>query len=157
MDFDTFWFSYPQDLSHKKKGAKPPAKRAWEKHSEEEQKRIHANMLALIKYDRHCLQLGEKADRWPHVSTFLNQGYYDREIESVSEKIVEKAKCKCGQPRTHGIHCLKCYWEHDSENRENLKRHAREKGYLKRKDESKEAYYERLRKARKGFKMDFTV
>jgi len=79
--FKDFWFKYPKDLCHGKKGTKFNAQKACRKLKPEQYKEILMNMDALIRYDRKDM----KPDRWPHASTFINQGYYDREIGSVAE------------------------------------------------------------------------
>ena len=76
--FIEFWETYPNELAHKKKGIKQKAFEAWEKLKDHDE--ILRKTRELIRYDRHCLSLGEKPDRWPHASSYLNGGYYDREI-----------------------------------------------------------------------------
>ena len=110
--FNEVWFIYPSDLSHNKKGAKPPALKAAQKIYKsggiQELNRIKGNIQALIRYDRKELSSGGRPDRWPHFSTFLNQGYYDREIGSYTEiKNVERI-CNCGEKAQVGYLCLKC-------------------------------------------------
>jgi hypothetical protein len=93
--FDKLWFGYPNDLCHGKKGSKFRAQKMCEKLDPDQFKKILMNMEALIRFDRG----DSKPDRWPHVSTFINQGYYDREIPSVAEQKlkIEAEKCQCGQ------------------------------------------------------------
>ncbi len=113
--FDRVWFKYPKDLSHNKKGAKPPALKASEKiykaQGIEELNRIERNIEALINYDRKELKAGGRPDRWPHFSTFLNQGYYDREIESHAElqEKIERQHCQCGKESVISGKCSRCY------------------------------------------------
>ena len=86
MTFDEFfgklWFGYPKNLCHDKKGTKFNAQKACKKLPESEYERILMSMEALIKYDMK----DAKPDRWPHLSTWINQGYYDREIGSTTEQ-----------------------------------------------------------------------
>lgn len=112
--FDRIWFKYPNDLSHKKKGARKTAQAAAEKIFKaggiEELKRIERNMDALIKHDRKEQSAGGKPDRWPYVSSFLNQGYYDREINAeVEQKQRIEVKCACGEVAVVGDKCPRCY------------------------------------------------
>ena len=111
--FTEVWFIYPSDLSHNKKGAKPPALKAAQKIYKSgginELNRIKENIQALIRYDRKELTSGGRPDRWPHFSTFLNQGYYDREIHSYTEIKATDRKCQCGELASVGSLCLKCF------------------------------------------------
>jgi hypothetical protein len=79
--FSKLWFCYPEDLCHGKKGVKFKAQKACEKLKPEQYNQILMNVEALKKYDRQDV----KPDRWPHVSTFINQAYYDRDIGSATE------------------------------------------------------------------------
>jgi len=79
--FQKMWFSYPNDLCHGKKGSKVAAMNACKKLKENEFDTVLANIEALKRYDRK----DQKPDRWPHVSTFINQAYYDRDIGSTIE------------------------------------------------------------------------
>jgi len=123
--FNELWWLYNNHLCHKKKGAKPPALKAFEKiyksGGEEEVKRIIENTKALIRHDLDELKHGGRPDRWPHVSTYLNQGYYDREIESY-EKLKERSPiiCRCGnQSHARGL-CLDCLLKDDPKEKERL-------------------------------------
>ena len=95
MKFDEFfgklWFGYPKNLCHDKKGTKFNAQKACKKLPESEYEKILMNMEALIKYDMK----DPKPDRWPHVSSWINQGYYDREIGSTTEQRERVAGKNC--------------------------------------------------------------
>lgn len=117
--FTSFWWLYPNDLCDKKKGSKFKAKQAAEKLYKkggiEELVRIKLNTEALIRYDNKEYQRNGRPDRWPHASSYLNQGYYDREIESVSEKHVPiSSTCFCGQEAIVMGQCHTCYYKNDS-------------------------------------------
>ena len=95
-DFSTFWHKYPKDLCHNKKGSKFTAEKAWNKLKPEEQERCLFDMNALIKYDRQ----DKDAYRWPMCSTFLNQRYWERDIDPVTEREPQELKkcTECDQP-----------------------------------------------------------
>ena len=115
--FNKFWLTYPNDLCHKKKGSRMAALKALKKKKPDQSLLTHIwnNTMALIKYDHRCLNAGEKVDRWPHASTYLNQEYYDREIETVQAMQERKAKekCSCGSeamvPFKGQMVCARCY------------------------------------------------
>lgn len=111
--FDRIWLKYPNDLCHKKKGARKPAQDAARKIHKAggmpELERIERNLDALVRYDRRDHGKGEKVDRWPHLSTWLNQGYYDREIEAQPNTPRPRKNCGCGEPSTVGNKCPRCY------------------------------------------------
>lgn len=152
--FNEFWSCYPTDLCDKKKGPKPPALRAatkiFKKDGEKELKRILDNMRALVKRDRFEKERGGTVYRWPFVSTFLNQGYYDNEIESYSEAPKSVSLCTCGE-KAQGK-CLKCHekafcgdWKRM--HLENLK----SMGLQKRDDETKQEWALRCRQYAKQY------
>lgn len=147
--FDRVWFSYPKDLTHNKKGAKPPAMKAAEKIYKsggiEELNRITGNIEALMRYDRAELKSGGKPDRWPHFSTFLNNGYYDREIESYTELKKNQEKCKCGNPVDIQELCLKCFETQPHDWKREMYDRLKAMGLAKRKDETKSEYAKRCR------------
>lgn len=88
---DKLWLTYPSDLCHKKKGTKVNAMKAAKKLKPEQYDKILLDIEALKKYDRK----EPKPDRWPHVSTFLNSGYYGREIGSTTEQRERVAQKEC--------------------------------------------------------------
>ena len=147
--FDENWFLYPSDLSHNKKGAKPPALKAAEKIYKTsgiaELNRITENIKALIRHDKKELKAGGRPDRWPHFSTFLNQGYYDREIPSYSEKTIEKRLCNCGGPSVIGDKCVKCYEGDKPQWKIEMYERLKKMGLQKLPDESKHDYAMRCR------------
>ena len=69
--FTDFWFKYPTDLCQGKRGGKEPAFRAFKKviKTEQDFSELISNTEAKAKHDRQDY----KPDRWPFVSTFLNQ------------------------------------------------------------------------------------
>ncbi len=92
-DFNKFWHTYPTDLAQGKPGSKFKAFQAWEKLTPEEQERVQFDTEALIRHDRN----DPKPDRWPHGSTYINGRYWERPIESKSEKAPRESKfCQCG-------------------------------------------------------------
>lgn len=105
--FEAIWWGYPKDLCHNKKGSKFTAQKAAEKIKPQEYQRIIDNMKALIRYDNN----DPKPDRWPHVSTWLNQGYYDREIDSGEQRQrIELSTCsvKNCDNEVHGPRFSRC-------------------------------------------------
>ena len=74
---------YPNDLSHGKKGNEIPIKNAMRKKITSQAKfdEIKLSIQALTRYDR----MDKEPDRWPLISTFLNQEYYNRQIGSTAE------------------------------------------------------------------------
>ena len=108
-EFTQFWSIYPNDLAMGKPGSKHKASLAWEKIKPEDQKEVMLATRELIKHDRSDI----KPDRWPHASTYLNQQYYTRPIESKTEKAV-KSSVACGIcgadadiPKVR--RCVECY------------------------------------------------
>ena len=88
--FKKLWFEYPSDLCHNKKGSKVAAKNAAKKLKPEEYEGILFSLSELIRFDRK----DPKPDRWPHVSTWLNQAYYDRDIDIQEQRAkIELALC----------------------------------------------------------------
>lgn len=152
--FNKFWLTYPNDLSHKKKGSKVAAFKALKKKKPDVKLLTHIwnNTMALIKYDHRCLNAGEKVDRWPHASTYLNQDYYDREIETVQamEARKEKEKCKCGaeaEVRFKGrLICVKCYRRESGADRQTYE-HLKSIGMGIKPGESKHDYCMRMKEA----------
>ena len=112
MKYDEFfgklWFGYPKNLCHDKKGTKFNAQKACKKLPESEYEKILMNMEALIKYDMK----DPKPDRWPHVSSWINQGYYDREIGSTTEQRERVAGKNCSiegcNDEVHGSMFTEC-------------------------------------------------
>jgi len=106
--FNRLWFSYPEDLCHGKKGAKVPAKNACKKLKPEQYQTILDNVDALKRYDRK----DQRPDRWPHVSTFINQAYYDRDIGSTVELKERQRLAGCQwndcQLEVHGSRYIYC-------------------------------------------------
>ena len=104
--FEKIWDIYPKDLCHNRKGSRPEALKALNKYSDELQKRIYLDIIALRDYDRKQ----HKPDRWPYISTFLNQRRFERTIDTVEEvKEVKIKYCKCGSiADVKGVVCQKC-------------------------------------------------
>lgn len=121
--FEKFWWGYGGQkgrLAHGKKGSKFKAKQAAQailkKGGPQELERILDNMNALIKFDTQELDKGGQPDRWPHASTFLNQGYFDREIdrgEAEEKRQRSNPKCECGAdavaPIGSTLYCNECF------------------------------------------------
>ena len=91
--YKVLYRDYPNDLCHGKKGNEIPIKSAMRKKINSQGKfdEIIRNIKALIKYDR----LDNKPDRWPLISTFLNQEYYNRNIGSTAELKEKQEVNKC--------------------------------------------------------------
>ncbi len=114
--FDTFWATYPKDLSHGKKGIKTAALKAIQKlkPDDKEMNRIMAVMRELMRHDRSAEKMGLKPDRRPHASTFINSGYLSRieDIESSSDMQDRQVKtCSCKRPAVIKNLCEFCYDE----------------------------------------------
>ena len=152
--FNKFWLIYPNDLAHKKKGSKVAAFKAIKKKKPNASMltRIWNNTQALIKYDKRCLASGEKVDRWPHCSTYLNQDYFDREIETVQamHERHEKQKCACGKiavvPFKEKMVCVNCYRRVSGQDRR-IYDHLKSIGMGAKPGESKHDYCMRMRDA----------
>ena len=106
--YDKFWAYYPSDLCHGKKGSKPGGKAAAKRKvkSQEEADRIMLNTEAWAKYSRHELKTNDYTDRWPHVSKYFNQEYYDMDIPSytqaeTAQEAIVKTCIHCTNP-VHG-------------------------------------------------------
>ena len=107
--FERFWLYYPNDLCHKIRGSKPAAIKAAKKKvkTQAEADRVMLNTEAWVKYSRHERDKSPRnyTDRWPHVSKFFNQEYYDNEIPSYiqgKDIKIESKTCKhCSEP-VHG-------------------------------------------------------
>lgn len=121
----------------------------------EECERIYANSLELARYDLARHGKGEWVSRWPHSSTFINQGYFDREVGSFAELHTrQEEKCGCGRPAKH-MHtdpptCDTCYVRHYKDvksktSMEKLKQFAIERGLWKQKDETVEDWQQRCK------------
>ena len=102
--FASLWFGYPTDLCRNKRGGKTNAARAFKKINPDQAEfyRMMENMKAQIRHDRK----DPDADRWPFVSSYLNQKRFDDIIESETERMdrVELRTCintDCEQP-VHG-------------------------------------------------------
>ena len=119
--FDTKLWPYYRSLSHLHDDRPGIKKKAWERVekmnlTEEDMTHIYDKTLALAKYDMKRRQSNKEVDRWPHLSTYLNQGYFDREIDRYSDlarqdrEKEDKESCQCGLPVTHPMgNCYICY------------------------------------------------
>lgn len=156
---DGLWFMYPTDLCEGQKGSKQKSTNAAIKlkPNEEERKRILGNLSALIKHDRFAKQKGKFVSRWPHVSTFLNQAYYDREIGSHMEVSVKTGELQveqcqeCGHPAFDRKLCCRCYSKKHSDEGPTsvnvLREFARSRGYARKAGESIPDYIKRCKEA----------
>jgi hypothetical protein len=112
-----FWFLYPNDLTEGKKGSKPKAISAlWKlKPDNDELERIWQNTLAKKKSDEKIKAKGGFVARWPMISTYFNQAYFDADIPTDEEVEANIARyvCECGQPagpKWKGKRvCVECY------------------------------------------------
>lgn len=154
-NFERWWTYYRslKSLTHNIPGIKQKAEKAWDKlglnNDPDAAKRVYENTLELARYDLKRIEAGDKIDRWPHGSTYLNQGYFEREIDSY-DKICESVKrryCHCGQVVSHKETNL-CQ-HHYSMDRGILMDELRDyykKNNLKRKqDESRESHIDRMK------------
>ena len=117
--FTQFWSAYPKDLCHKRKGGLPVARTSWEKMkndagvvmNDDEKQHVLICMREMMRYDRGLLKRGEKVDRWPHASTFLNQERW-RGIEDIRPGDNHGNRpdmCACGAPTGITNQCWDCY------------------------------------------------
>ncbi len=112
-----FWFLYPNDFTEGKKGSKPKAESAlWKlKPDDDELERIWQNTLSKKKSDEKIKAKGGFVARWPMVSTYFNQAYFDADIPSDEEVEANIARyvCECGNeagPKYKGKDvCAECY------------------------------------------------
>ena len=156
---DGLWFMYPNDLCENQKGSRQKSLNAALKlkSNEEERKRILGNTSALIKHDRLLKQKGKFVSRWPMVSTYINQAYYDREIGSHMEVAVRTGElqveqCKeCGKPAFNRALCCRCYSNRHSDEGPTsvnvLREFARSHGYARKAGESIPEYLKRCKEA----------
>ena len=79
--FNRLWHLYDNTLAHGKKGSKFTALTSFNKYSEDEQDRIIFDTQALMRHFKQQV----KPDRLPHLSTWLNQRYFEQEIPSATE------------------------------------------------------------------------
>ena len=101
--FNAFWFAYPTDLSRNKRGGKQNALKAFKKINPDQAEfyRMMENMKAQIRHDRKDAD----ADRWPFVSSYLNQARYDDVIESeVDRKERVDLKTCCIEDCRNDVH-----------------------------------------------------
>ncbi len=159
---DGLWFMYPNDLCESQKGSKQKSLTAALKlkPNEEERKRILGNLSALIKHDRLLKQKGKFVSRWPMVSTFINQAYYDREMGSHMEVSVKTGELQveqcqeCGHPAFNRQLCCRCYTKKYSDEGPTgvnvLRDFARTHGYARKAGESISDYIKRCKEAAFG-------
>lgn len=105
--FKKLWFEYPSDLCHNKKGSKVAAKNAAKKLKPKEYEGILFSLSELIRFDRK----DPKPDRWPHVSTWLNQAYYDRDMDIQEQRArIELSVCCVDgcENQVHGLRFNHC-------------------------------------------------
>ena len=108
--FNKLWHIYDNTLAHGKKGSKFTALTSFNKFKEDEQDRIIFDTQALMKHFKQQV----KPDRLPHLSTWINQRYFEQEIPSTAEKRIvedEKICSNCGENPVHGsayILCSRC-------------------------------------------------
>lgn len=115
--FEIFWQTYPADLSQKKKGAKSVALKSIEKLNPDAdlQNKIMTNLRELMRHDRLAAKAGDKVDRWPFASTWINQERWQMleditSYTSLNEKIAAK-KCQCGKDVQIVDKCGDCHDE----------------------------------------------
>ena len=95
--FNRLWMIYDNTLAHGKKGSKFTALKSFEKYSEDEQDRIIFDTQALMRHFKQQV----KPDRLPHLSTWLNQRYFEQEIPSATEKREVQELEECSVPDCH--------------------------------------------------------
>ena len=158
--YERFWRDiYPSDLCHKKRGDKTKGKNAAAKKvtCESDAKRIELNTSEWIKYSKAEKNKAGYTDRWPMVSTFFNQSFYDREIPSYDElesNFKEKQTMEiCNIPEceneVHGNKFKQCS-HHTTANgkfKNEMINNLKKMGEMKLKDESMPDYIERCKKA----------
>lgn len=152
--FEILWSDYPLDLAQNKKGSKQQALKAARKlnPNPKEQTRILGAMREMARICRlERKQLG-KTDRWPFLSTWLNQERF--EMLSDMERphqIMERAaalKCECGNDVAILDKCNTCY---DRDNpdpngyRDMMRAKMREIGLTLQPGETRHEYNQRCR------------
>jgi len=117
------WTEYPRDLCHNRPGHKARLETAAKKIDKNLYKQILLDMDALKRYDRKQ----HRPDRWPLISTFLNQRCWERLIDSVMELKKKEEKptqyCKCGKPVDIAPtgECVECYAKRTDQNQQKRK------------------------------------
>lgn len=154
MDFNQFfadlWLKYPKDLCHNKKGAKIAATNAAKKIKPDQYQYILNCMDELTRYDRK----DREPDRWPHLSTWLNQGYYDRDVVAYEERqqVQELPQCQIEGciSRVHGPNYSTCSKHIPHQWQDQLRQAYREAGLQRSTDESVNDWLERLKQHRRN-------
>ena len=120
--FTQFWEAYPKDLCHKKKGGMPVARKSWDKLSDDQQQHVLTCMREMMRYDRGLIKRGEKVDRWPFASTWLNQERWRgiEDIQALTDKPVITDKCSCGRPVEIAHKCAKCYQDTSQDHKDRM-------------------------------------
>lgn len=149
--FEIFWQTYPADLSRKKKGSKQQALKSIEKINPDSNLRdtIITNLRELIRHDRLEEKAQGKVDRWPFVSTWLNQERWNMleditSYTSLNEKIAAR-KCRCGNEINIVNMCWSCHDEKHPPDYSLNKKAMRKNDLTKKPEESRPEYNEKCR------------
>ena len=129
--FEELWKKYPSDLCHGKKGAKKVALESWNKYFKagfneaEAEKILHQTKIGAA----HCRK-DIKPDRWPFVSTYINQERFGDVLEYGQEKEERtvlsgciKQGCNCEVHGSEYKHCT----EHTLEYMDNITGRSRQR------------------------------
>ena len=111
-DFNTFWQTYPSDLTQNKKGPKSVAQKSWDKIPADKHEHIITCLRELIRYGRQEIKTHQKTDRWPFASTWLNQCRWETIEDITPSKLREEyagKSCACGKPTEILDKCGDCY------------------------------------------------
>ena len=150
-DFNTFWQTYPSDLTQNKKGPKSVAQKSWDKIPADKHEHIITCLRELIRYGRQEIKTHQKTDRWPFASTWLNQCRWETIEDITPSKLKEEyagKSCACGKPVDIKSKCWDCYYLTNDEyqkNRKDLYGNLCKIGMGKKPDESKKDYAIRCR------------
>lgn len=115
--FEELWQTYPSDLAHKRKGRREAALRAVNKlkPNEDLRSKILVSLRELMRHYRNELKMTGRTDRWPYLSTWINQKGWTEVLEkSASElKAEDTRRCGCGNKAewtgAGKVLCFECY------------------------------------------------
>ncbi len=148
--FERFWTAYPRKVS-KGQAAKNWLKVECEDGLTEEEMTLKI-VLAADAQKRAYKDRERKF--WKHPGTWLSSMCWLDEIPSTMEMIhVEQKLCPCGEPSFNGHHCPRCFYDHlesksiqtQAPSKKEMYQVQKDLGLAKRKDETKEEYFERNR------------
>lgn len=111
--FEHVWKEYPLDLSMRRKGTRQVAYKAALKIKPDTklQSRILGSMREMARMCREEKRIHGKTDRWPYLSTWLNQSRWEMlaDMDKPEAKKAAVKDCDCGKPAVVVDLCNDCY------------------------------------------------